>query len=167
MRLIFYGSIYDHLDKSIELLCEVFKNNIGKVQLDFYTDSTKYRAIFESYRLGNIVSYHSPLDTKLLFAKFKNYDYVLLMYPDYAINYLSTKIFEVIATNTPFLYVGNHGNTSEFILKNKLGIHILPNEIKTGMQKIINNKNMLAYNYNFDVSAFSFSEITNNLIELI
>ena len=166
LRLIFYGSIYDHLEEHMREIAEICSRNQGRVQLDIYSDSNRHEELFRSYNLGDAVQYYPSVSSRDLFVKFKNYDYVLLMYPDYAINYLTTKIFEMLAAKTPVLYIGNKGATSDFVIENQLGVYISPADIKAGLQNLIDNKEMTDYNFNFDTKAFSFSEITQQLIKL-
>jgi len=167
LRLVFFGSIYDHLETYMQDLCEVLDKNREMVRLDFYADSDKYSEIVSAYKLEGTVNYHSPLNGKELFRRFAEYDYVLLIYPDYATNYLTTKFFEIIESRTPILYIGNHGYTAEFITQNKIGIYLPPAEIKKGIQKLIENKKMEDYNYSYDNSGFSFSSVCGQLIGLL
>jgi len=166
LRIVFYGSIYDNLDDYINAICEVLKRNKDEVKLDFYSDSTSYQELFKSHELSKVVSYYPLLNGKELFSKFKDYDYVLLIYPDDAVNYLTSKFFEIIESKTPFLYIGKSGYTADFIKTNNVGIHFAPSEIKSGLQNLIKNKDILKYNYDFDVSDYSFSNVTKDLMKL-
>ena len=77
----------------------------------------------------------------------------------------ATKFYEIIYLRKTIIYVGNIGLVIEFIVSNKLGIHILPEELNVLFGEILQRGAIENFNYNheFDVSEFSCSFITDKL----
>ncbi|MBL7884163.1 MAG: hypothetical protein JNL69_08835, partial [Bacteroidia bacterium] len=164
-RILFYGSIYNGLDFEFDSIANSIKENNLEVKIDIYSDSKKYMNVFiDRGLLKNKVNYYSALPSHELFQLFQNYDYILLIHPDYGKDNLSTKFFEIIHTRTPIIYIGSEGKTGQFIRQNDLGYHFTRDEIYDSFAKIINNNLFLSYNSNFVTDDYSFELLTKKLI---
>ena len=89
------------------------------------------------------------------------------IFPDYAIDNISTKFYEVLATKTPVILIANSGMQSDFITSNGLGIHIRPNEILEKLLPILKNTEPLQISQDFVVEEFSLSNAADKMLSLI
>lgn len=88
------------------------------------------------------------------------------MFPESEKNYISTKFYEIIYAQTPFLYIGPSGRTSEFITQYQLGVHILPENIETELPNYLEGN--ISCNFNlFPINNYTYDSITRSFIEKI
>jgi glycosyltransferase involved in cell wall biosynthesis len=168
VSFIIYGSIYTTIAKEINKIGQVLSENQENSRLDLYSDHTKYRDEFEKRRLLNKnVFYHASLTEKELYHKLIQANYYLLVCPDYAKDYLITKIFEIIYHRIPIIFIGEYGEAGDFIEKNRLGLFIHKSEIQNNLTAIIKGDIDFEYNYDFDVSSNSFQTLTKKLLSYL
>ncbi|MEO8761963.1 MAG: hypothetical protein ABI388_10865 [Bacteroidia bacterium] len=168
IKFINYGTIYINLENEMKILSDLFSGNVDKCSLDFYTNHNKYIGNFEVKNLvGKNIFYHSELSEKELYQELLKHNYYLFICPDYGMDNISTKFYEIIYHRIPIVFIGETGVASQFIENNNLGIFIHKNDIVNGLQKIINRETKFNYNNSFDVSAFSFDKLTDKLIEML
>ncbi len=164
-KIIFYGSLYNGIEKYMSILSNEFTKLKNELELHIYSDSLIYSDIFKNKGLLNEnVFYHKPLPTIELFKKIQDASFVLLIHPDYGIHNISTKFYEIIYSKTPILYIGKKGLTSDFVTKNKIGYSFDENEITENFSKIILKNYPYTYNLNFNLEEYSFETLCNNLI---
>lgn len=166
IRLILYGNIYQNIENRIELLAKILEKHKKKIVLDVYTDKTNHFQTFIMEGATN-VNFHLPLPAKELFAKFKNYDYVLLVHPDYGKDNISTKFYEIIYTKTPIIIFSTPGKGSEFITENNLGIHVDFTNIEHVFESLSKHELEFKYNNNFNISEYSIEKIGFKLSEIL
>lgn len=164
-RCILYGTLYDKLDAIFENLASVIKNLDTRISLDIYSSAETYKPSFERVQLiNNSVNYYPQLSPQDLFSKINLYDYVLIIQPDYAKDFITTKIYEIIYSGTPILLISKKGKLSEFISNNKLGLWIIPDDISEKFESVL----QFDYDYfklkQFPIEDYSFETITSNLI---
>lgn len=160
--IVYYGSLYNGIGDYIESIARELENE--DLRIDIYSDTTRYADLFERHKvLNKRVYYHKPLIGQDLFSRIKKASFVLFIHPDYGIDNLSTKFYEVIATRTPIIYVGKPGKVSQFIVSNKLGFFIQLSDMKEKIHICFQSNNEFDYNENFDVSVFSFAELSKEL----
>ena len=104
------------------------------------------------------------LSPKALFEKVYDCDYILIVQPDYAKDFITTKIYEIIYSGTPIILVSKQGKLSEFINHYKLGLWIDSSNLKKELNKIenidIDNFELNA----FPIKNYSYTVLTSNLI---
>lgn len=165
-RLVFYGTMYQRIDAYMETLARIMKKHPGAVTIDFFSDSARYKQVFDRNQVGQYVNYHAPLQAKKLFSKIVTFDYVLFIHPDYGINNISTKFYEVIQSRTPIIYIGESGAASRFITESGTGIHFAQADLESGLEALIAGKKF-DYNAGYPVDAYSFERVTDQFIQLI
>jgi len=164
-KIIFYGSLYDGIEKYISILSKEFEKLKNELELHIYSESVRYSDNFEKHGLlNNNVFFHKPLPTIELFKKIQNASFVLLIHPDYGIHNISTKFYEIIYSKTPILYIGKKGLTYDFVTKNKIGYSFDESEIVTNFSKIIQKNYPYDYNSNYNIEEYSFEKLCHNLI---
>lgn len=163
LRLVYYGTIYEGIQESLEEVFRLMKAYEQKITLDIYTDSEeKLKELRLKYKTDNVFVF-KPVATFDLFNKFENYDFVLMINPLYNIHNISTKFYEIIYSRTPIILISEQGSGPEFIKQNNLGLVVKANDFENEVSKIISGNSEFKYNSNFDVSEFSLEAVTKQL----
>lgn len=165
-RLVLYGTIYINTSHFFNELAAYLAMHIDTFSLDVYTDNPSCQSIFEKHKANN-VNFYSALPAKQLFAKFKDYDFVLLVHPSYGKDNVSTKFYEIIYSRTPILLISEPGLGAEFVLNNRLGYHASKGEIGKVLTQIHANKESFQYNNTYDVARYSIEQITSEIATLL
>lgn len=167
IKIAFIGELYNDVAHYFEALSKGILN--APISLSFFSPNDRYSTIFKNYDLlGNKVTYNKMIPPTDLFNLLKDFDYVLLIHPDYAKDYISTKFHELIYAKIPLLYIGKSGLTSDFILANNLGLYLgsQNDEIE---RKIANYKLIKDYAYfpTIDIKENSLEQITFKLNQIL
>jgi len=167
-RLIFYGSLYFNLDYIFKEIAKCFNEYNGKVTLDIYSSTKSYQKYFLAANLiSESVNYHKPLLPRELFKKMDLYDFVLIVQPEYAKDFISTKIHEIIYTKTPIILISDDGELSDFIKRNHLGLCFKLENLRKDFHLIFESK-LAEFKLNqFPIEDYSFEEITSNLTQYL
>ncbi len=164
IRLMFYGTIYENLERTFEAISKAIKNTEPIINLDIYSSTTRYRNLFEQKNiLSKTVNYYKPLSPVILFNKMKEYDYVIVVQPDYAKDFITTKIYEIIYTGTPIILISNEGKLSDFISSYKLGFYFNSLTLEEGFKNLPNSNAENFQVKKFPINDFSFKSITTQL----
>lgn len=166
IRMVLYGTIYINTIHYFEEIASFLAANKENYTLDIYTDHPSCKPIFEKHNASN-VSFHGVLPAKDLFAKFKDYDFVLLVHPDYGKDNVSTKFYEIIYSRTPIFLVSEPGLGPDFVVKNNLGYHATAGNIQKVLTTMLSQKSTFKYNATYDLSGFSLEKITEGISILI
>ncbi|MCF8422793.1 MAG: hypothetical protein K9H41_00470 [Bacteroidia bacterium] len=168
LRLVLYGTLYNNLGPIFENLANFINNTNHKISLDIYSTTFTYKNTFKANQLlGNDVNYYKPISPKLLFKKFNEYDYALIIQPDFAKDFITTKIYEIIYSATPILLIANEGELSKFICNNNLGLFYTPNNLSKNLNSIF-KYDASAFKLNqFKWEKFSFKLICSIIIKLL
>lgn len=165
IRFVMYGNIYQDIDSYLIKAAKIFSHYKGKVSLDVYTDQISKEIYFKNENATN-VCFYPQIELKILFDKFKDYDWVFLFNPKYNVNNISTKFYEIIYSKTPLFLFCEYGLGPKFLIDNNLGKFADINTIDSTFEKLVNNFNF-NYNTNYDISPFSLPNVTQNIIELL
>lgn len=168
LRLVLYGTLYSNLDTIFENISLFIKNAQNKISLDIYSSNSTYKNVFETHELiGNSVNYYTPILPKYLFEKFNEYDYVLIIQPDFAKDFITTKIYEIIYSGTPILLVSNEGELSKFISKNELGLCFTPDNFSEKVNSVFEYPTSAFKIKQFKIDDCSFKFITSGLMKFL
>lgn len=163
LRMMLYGSLYANLESVFEELASFISIN-EHLYLDIFSSSKQYLNIFESHvKIKSRVNYKAPLRPKELFSEMSNYDCVLIVQPDYAKDFVTTKIYEIIYAEMPIVLISKEGKLSDFIQKNELGMYINPAHLSEGLDKILDLDKVHFNAKEFPIEPYSFEHITKNL----
>ena len=77
--------------------------------------------------------------------------------------FFRNKFFEIIYTQTPILYIGEEGDVGKFIRENRLGVHILPENMARDLPQYLNGNVPFDVGY-FDVTQYTFSAVTEKFL---
>ena len=166
-KFIYFGTIYN-IDRHVEEIIKVFKTHKDKILLDIFSNRFKYHNRFKDEALDAQVRYHAPIPPKKLFKIVSKADYVFLFKMDkFGEDNISTKYYEIIKSRIPIVLIGKEGIASQFLVKNRLGIHIPVDRISEILSQIVEKKLDFDYNFDFDVEHFSFQNLSEDLNKLI
>ena len=159
---IYGGTLYVGIEEYIKNLAEIVKSNPNSgFKWDIYT-GTNYPLIDSIFENGNI-RMHPIIPENQLFQKMLKASAYLIFFPIADKDLISTKFFEIIYTQTPIVYIGEEGDVGKFIRENRLGVHILPENMKRDLPKYLNG-NVPFENGHFDVSQHTFSNVTDKFL---
>ncbi len=160
---IYGGALYPGIEDYLRNFSKVLKTHPDSgFSWDIFTGSSYplIDAIFtkESVRKFPLI----PEDQ--LFQHIANSAAYLAFYPGTDKDLISTKFFEIIYTETPILYIGEEGEVGKFIRENRLGVHILPENLESELPQYLSGNVPFVPGY-FDVVQYSFSIVTSNFLE--
>lgn len=161
IKILLYGTLYDKGENIYSELAKVIVSH-QDLHLDVYSSSSRYSACFQiKGLLKKQVNYHQALPPDQLFSKFDQYNAVLIIQPDFALDHITTKIYEIIYSGLPLILISKPGKLSAFITENKLGKHILPENI--GKELYAASAKPEAIGSGFSIDRFSFDSVTETL----
>tara|TARA_B110000046_G_C13026063_1_gene414198 strand:- start:3036 stop:4169 length:1134 start_codon:yes stop_codon:yes gene_type:complete len=167
-KIIFFGSLYNGIENYFMELANQIQRYKNDYQLHIYSDSTNYIEFFKNNNtLGNNVFYFKSVHPNRIFKEIKKSNFVLFVHPEYGINNISTKFYEVIKTRTPIIYLGEIGKGYDFIKNNKLGVALTYSQLEKGGFSFLTENYHVKYNKGFDVDNFDFKILTNKLIQIL
>jgi len=130
IKLAYIGEEYQGIENYFEEIAKGLSEENAIFEIDFFVKTKRYQAIFESRGLLNKkVFYKDMLPANEIFRELKHYDFALLVIPDYGINYIGTKYYELIYAELPIVFIAKNGMASNFINNNQLGICLSENTI--------------------------------------
>jgi len=163
-EIVFLGTIYDGLQEHFQQILNVLQS-FPAIKLKLYA-SNKNANKFH-FSLPPNASFQNELPPRVLFATISQSKFILIAYTPKQKDLIATKFYEIIALRIPILYIGFDGIVADFIIQNKLGIYIHSNDISSALPNVLSGKVKCDYNFNFDVSKFSFQFISKKFIEKV
>ena len=163
---IYGGTLYDGIEPYLESLSIVLKSMPHiSFEWNVYTGFVpqKIQAIFSNLPQ---VKFNELVSEEELFQRIASSSAYLAFFPNSDKDLISTKFFEIINTNTPILFVGDEGVISQFIINNRLGIHILPQNLELELPKYLIG-NFPPVNSTFDVTKYTFANVTKQFMEKV
>jgi hypothetical protein len=169
INFIYGGALAGKMDPEIKLFVDFFKLFENKSKINCYADFYLYSMAYEDIFSNSSNIRISPiLERNEFIAKLVDSDFVLIFRPEWSLDVLSSKFFELVALRKPILYFGKDGIVSEFLAKNKLGFHITRENIDSVIDEMIDNlKIQIIPDRNYDISSHTFEYQTKKLIEII
>jgi glycosyltransferase involved in cell wall biosynthesis len=112
-----------------------------------------------------IVRINKPIASSKICSLFKYFDYLLLfLIPYYRFAYIS-KFFDYLPARKPIIAVTEDGTFSEYLINNKLGLQIRPDECEVKITEFIKNK--VDVNLEFDIQIFDYKVLAANYKNII
>lgn len=169
INIVFSGSFYDNA-------FYLFKKLVDEISVLNHQNRIKFYFIGNNFGPLKNYSLNSKVDDLFYFGKvnssaevdliLKQATYSMLFLTD-DINYsLSTKFCEYIKHAKPILLFSKEGFTSQYIIENDLGWHLTETNVKSVMSEILNSTTR-SFPKEFDITQFSISKITSDLIEIL
>ena len=98
-----------------------------------------------------------------LFNKIREYDFILIVHPEYAKDYISTKFYEILYSKIPIIYISQSGITSQFLQDTQSGIFLSLDKINTFFAN-----NLLVKQYKYqefkEIKQFELMYLTQNIV---
>lgn len=162
---IYGGTLYDGIEDYIKRLMDIVKAHPDSgFKWEIYS-GTKY-PLLDSDFTNTGIQKHPLIPEETLFTKIRKASAYLAIFPRADKDLVSTKFFEIIYTQTPILYIGEEGDVGRFIRENRLGVHILPENLEKDLPKYLNGNVPFEAGY-FDVSQYTFETVTQKFLETL
>jgi hypothetical protein len=130
--------------------------------IDFFSRTDRYRDAFSQRSLvGKKVNYYPLIKSDELFDRLRDYDFILIVHPQFAKDYISTKFYEILYSKTPIIYIAEKGLTSEFIEETKSGVFLNIEQICEFFKSDGMVKNFKYEEYK-DINKFELNYLTEN-----
>lgn len=160
---IYGGTLYNGIESYIMKLAAVIKANPDSgFRWDVFTASSY--PLFDKLFEKGIIHKHPLVPEEDLFRKIANASAYLAFFPETDKDLVSTKFFEIIYAGTPILYIGEEGEVAKFIRENKVGVHILPENIEKDLPRYLRGEVSFEKGF-FDVNQYSFNKVTEKFVE--
>ncbi len=162
---IYGGSIYNGLEPFFLKLDKILKKHPDSgFHWDIYTN-TDY-PLLDSTFSGGLIKKHSFVPEEELFKRIKRSKAYMIFFPKSEIDLISTKFFEIIYSGTPILYVGEEGQVGRFIRENRLGVHILPENMEKELPSYLGGNIPFEKDF-FRIEQYSFTNVTKKFMKEI
>ena len=172
IELIYAGTLYNNLEyifrPLLSYLFELKKTNINlynSISFKFYGIHNKELKEIINHIDSSAISIHDPVSLVEIQQIIQNSTFgVLMSAPDHSFAF-NTKFYEYLSNNKPILLFSNKGETSDFIVRNRLGFHVNPNTLKKDMDYLWVNMSRIIEGFNdkFDINPYSIQNITIEL----
>ncbi len=160
-RIIYAGSVYMHSEPYLRQLIDAIhyynqEPGINELRVDIYTgDRVNLK---DSER--DVMRWYKPIGNDI-FQEIVNCDLVIILLSDHNKNYVTSKFYEFLPYNKPFLYIGPEGFVSRKIEEEKLGI-VLRNP--ADLVRFFSSDFGEKYSSR-DLSKYTFDRLTQKLLD--
>lgn len=164
VKIAYIGELYDHIGHYFGSIADAMQNENSPFLIDFYSRTDRYKEIFtERSLVGTKVNYHPLIKSADLFERLKEYDFILIIHPTFAKDYISTKFYEILYSRTPIIFIAEQGITSDFIQETGSGIYLSIDQIS----EFFNSDQMVSkfiYQDYKDINKFEMNFMTKNTL---
>ena len=161
-RLIYYGSIYPGAKALLEEFVGALRGSGRPLRFDLYAFAEKFPGTLASS--GSLrITMHPPLPERRLFEEVAASDFAVLFSFRGIEDFLATKYYEIVASRTPIVLVGEPGAASRFVEMNGLGVFLRSGSMARDLEKLFRPFVPAP----FDASPYAFDRLTDDLLELI
>ena len=162
---IYGGTLYNGMETWFRDLADILREHPQHgFQWDVYS-GTPYPLIGELFPGGEVRLMH-PVSEETLFGAICRARAYMLFFPERYKDFISTKFYEVVNTGTPFVYIGYPGEVSRFITENRLGVHILPEEMRERLPAYLEGEIPFEPGF-FPIEKYSFPVVTQELLQAL
>ncbi len=162
---IYGGALYGGIEEYIKRLLQIIRGNSRSgFKWEIYTGT--HFPLLDSNHEQTGIHKHFFIPEEQLFQRIRKASAYLAFFPPADKDLISTKFFEIIYTKTPILYIGEEGEVGKFIRDNRVGVHILPENMERDLPKYLNGSVPFEEGY-FDVSQFTFASVTEKFLSAL
>jgi glycosyltransferase involved in cell wall biosynthesis len=174
MRFIYGGTLdYIGLERYIFELIKALKEikinyseKYNRLSFTFYTNTKKFTKLVAGNGLEKIIHFRELIPHNEFVNEAMKSDFLIMLnnYPDV----FRTKFYDYLPFKKMLVVIADTGRVSDYITENKIGYHVKPGTIYEDILNLVNefDKGNTNFNNKFNINQFSYSNITNKLIEL-
>lgn len=164
ISLIYGGTVYEESISDVIDFNTKMVNEGGKCEVNYSIFSANLS--IKPLTKNNNFSFEmrGRVEENKLFKEIRNSDYYLAFYPERYKNFISSKIYEIVALRTPIILVSENGELSNFIENNNLGLFYNISDIDELVEGLKSNSLNLKYNSSYPIEQFSLSNVVQDLI---
>ncbi len=164
-KIIYAGTVYLGIEDYLKFLNESVtycrQQAPGlKLEISFYTYQKEQEVIFKDNE--DVVRFSGSIGDGV-FQIARVSDFILILLSEHNKNYVTSKFFEFLPYQKPYLYVGPAGLVSEKIVKEGLGYYL---KSKEDLYKVLSNTQRLTPSGDA-IDKYSFDSTTKNLLNAI
>ncbi len=164
IRIAYLGELYDGIGNYFNAIAKSIEGENSPFFIDFFSKTERYKEVFNQKLLvGKKVNYYSLIQSNELFNKIREYDFILIVHPEYAKDYISTKFYEILYSKIPIIYISQSGITSQFLQDTQSGIFLSLDKINTFFAN-----NLLVKQYKYqefkEIKQFELMYLTQNIV---
>lgn len=176
LHFVYTGSFYPNLVDSLRSLVACLKrietenNSLYKqLHFDFYGNMDHNAVELLKQSNCNAIQFHGNLPQKEVLKKIATANYCMLFSAVDHNHAMNTKFYEYLYFKKPILYFGGKGDTSDFILNNKVGLMFEPEGMQESLHSFLCSNELKCFKADpsLDISAFEIGTITKTLIKAI
>ena len=171
LNLVFTGSIYDNTGHLFKILFEELLTNYEKysevIRFHFYGSTNEKLIRILPNKLKNMFIFGKLEKSEDVNYVISKSNYCLLFLSDDINDSLSTKFCEYIKFRKKIILFSKEGFTSDYILKNKIGLHVNENNISELFKNLIEIKDLQVFPNNYDIAQFSIKTLTKKLEKVL
>ena len=162
IKIAYIGELYDYIGHYFEMIADSMQEEHSPFLIDFFSRTDRYKDAFSQRSLvGKKVNYYPLIKSEELFDRLRDYDFILIVHPQFAKDYISTKFYEILYSKTPIIYISEKGLTSEFIQETKSGVFLNIEQICEFFKSDGMVKNFKYEEYK-DINKFELNYLTQN-----
>ena len=176
VRFIYTGSFYPNLiyllQPIINALKKIEKSNSDlyrQISIGFYGNMDHEAIDLLKKANCSAITFHGNVPQTQVHDEISKADFCLLFSaPDHN-HVFNTKFYEYLFFKKPILYFGKEGETSDYILKNKVGLCFRPESAENSFYEFLSSGKLKSTPYNtaVDISHFETNNISKILINTI
>lgn len=126
IKIVYAGTLYFSIEKYLKFLNDSFTYALEKMgespaEITFYTKQKEQATAFENNK--DSIKFLDAIGDDI-FEVVKSADFILIILTEYNKNYVTSKFFEFLPYQKPYLYVGPEGFVSEKIVNEGFGYYL-------------------------------------------
>ncbi|HOZ87745.1 MAG TPA: hypothetical protein PL029_08305 [Bacteroidia bacterium] len=165
IKIIYAGTVYLGIEKYLRFLNEAIAYVKQKgpglaIELSFYTYQKEQESIFSDNR--DLVKFSDSIGDGV-FKIARSSDFILILLSEHNKNYVTSKFFEFLPYQKPYLYVGPPGLVSDKIVNEGLGYYL---KQKEDLYHVLTSADRLQPS-GASIEKYSFDAVTKNLLKVV
>ncbi len=164
IKIVYGGTLYLGIDHHLELFNAAItrlRQQFSEKQLEvyFYTGESDKQSLFSEN--ADCVTFHKSIGEKI-FEEIASADFILILLAEHNKNYVTSKYYEFLPYNKPYLYVGPQGFVSDKTVREGFGYHL---QEPDDLRRIIVESSRNGFSMPLaDISRFTFDAVTGKFL---
>ncbi|MES2680997.1 MAG: hypothetical protein V4635_13980 [Bacteroidota bacterium] len=165
VKIIYAGTVYLGIEKYLRFLNDAISYLKQKdpglaVDVSFYTYQKEQESIFNGNK--DVVKFSDSIGDGV-FKIARSSDFILILLSEHNKNYVTSKFFEFLPYQKPYLYVGPPGVVSDKIVNEGLGYYLKQEE---DLYNVLSSADRLQPS-GASIEKYSFDAVTKNLLKVV
>ena len=177
ISFVFTGNLYNNIDNVFKPFCNaiidvknMYPELYKRLEFNFFGNHSHAHRQYVIKNNLYCITFHNAIPLKSTLEEINNSDYCMLFLNDIYAFSLSTKFYEYILLKKEIVLFSQWGKASEYIVENKLGYWIKPDDTLKDLLQLIRDHEsgtQATRSEKFDYTQFSIEKIIPRLEELL